>query len=733
MISGYSIPPFLGAIFSFSIGAFVFIKNKKSAIHISFALFCLSLFVWLFGYTIAYSLQNENLAVLFCRIACTGAMFTAPSFYHFTVSLLKLNREKRAVMLSYIIMLMIVPFSMGSKYFLSGTHKYFWGYYSKAGLLHPVYLIIFFGIFLRGFFLLYSHYRQIKKLSPSEANQTRYVFLAYVIALMGAIDYVPKYGIEFYPFGFIFGILFVLTVAYSIVRYRLMDIKVALTRASIFVIVYTLVLGIPFAIAGFLGQWLSGIIGESWWIVPLVLMAVLATTGPFLYIYLQRRAEDKLLKEQKRYQDTLKQASVGMTRIRELNRLLKLIVHIVVKTVRLNFASIYIFDKENTLYKLGAVKNKNNALMSEIAVNSSLVVWLLNHREPLVFEEIKRQLQDSPREELEDLKSQMRSVDASVIIPSFIEDKLLAFMVLGDKCSGEIYTQDDLRVFTVLANQAALAIENARFFEEAKEMQEQISQAEKMATIGTMADGLSHQINNRFHALSFISGDALDTIKLTDTSNYTQEQKEVLASLKYSLERIEANVMQGGEVVKGMLRYTRKSEESFSLISLDKIVDASLDMVQYKIKLSQIDIVREYPKDVSTIYGNLTQLQEVFFNFIDNGYDAMMERKDTLKEEGYRGKIRIFTEPSEDGYLKIHVEDNGMGIKQEDFRKMFTPFFTTKVSSRKGTGLGLYVIKKIITSNHRGRINVASTYRQGTKFTIELAVREDIRVKEESV
>jgi len=150
--------------------------------------------------------------------------------------------------------------------------------------------------------------------------------------------------------------------------------------------------------------------------------------------------------------------------------------------------------------------------------------------------------------------------------------------------------------------------------------------------------------------------------------------------------------------------------------------------VQYKIKLSELDIIRDYPRDTPAINGNLTQLQEVFFNLIDNAYDAMVERRETLKEPGYRGKIRIYTESSGNGYLKINVEDNGIGAKHEDFRKMFTPFFTTKVSSKKGTGLGLYVIKKIITSNHYGKISFESTYKQGTKFILELplaAIREE--------
>jgi signal transduction histidine kinase len=315
----------------------------------------------------------------------------------------------------------------------------------------------------------------------------------------------------------------------------------------------------------------------------------------------------------------------------------------------------------------------------------------------------------------------MRLLTASVIIPSSLEDRIIGFIVLGDKLSGQIYTPDDLNVFQVLASQAALAIENAQFYEETKEMHEQVAQAEKMATVGTMADGLSHQINNRFYALSLIAGDTIDTIKITDTSKCTPEIKEMISQINHALERIQTNVIQGGEVVRGILKYTRKGEEGFEALTLDRVIDGTLEMVQYKVKLSEIDLVRDYPKDTPKIKGNLVQLQEGFFNFIDNAYDAIVERRTLLKEPGYKGRITVSAHPKGDN-LEVVIEDNGMGIKDDYAKKVFTPFFTTKVSSRKGTGLGLYVIKRIITDTHKGKISFESDYKVGTRFILELPI-----------
>ncbi|MEW6100877.1 MAG: GAF domain-containing sensor histidine kinase [Candidatus Omnitrophota bacterium] len=497
-----------------------------------------------------------------------------------------------------------------------------------------------------------------------------------------------------------------------------MDVRVAITRAGVFMVVYSLVLGLPVAVAIWYKPIIVDMLGPQWWLVPFGLLGLLATAGPFIYIYVQRKAEDRLLWEQRQYQRTLKQASMGMTRIRNLRKLLDLIAHIVTKTVRISYAAIYLYNAENEEYVLQVSRDKGRTPIPKITSDNPLVSWILVKREPLVYEEIKRLWEDTGNHTYRHLEENMRLLTATVVIPSFLEDKFMGFFVLGDKISGQIYTPEDLSVFEVLASQAALAIENAQFYEETKEMQQQVAQAEKMATVGTMADGMSHQINNRFYAMSLITGDTIDTIKTTDTTNCSPEVQEMVKQVSYALERIQTNVIQGGQIVGGLLKYSRKSEENFDALDLDSVITQTLEMVQYKVKLSEIDIIRDY-KDPPKIQGILVQLEEVFFNFIDNAYDAIVERRTTLKEEGYKGRITISARPKGNN-LEITVQDNGMGIKDANNKKMFTPFFTTKISNRKGTGLGLYVIQRIITETHKGTISFESEHKVGTRFIIEI-------------
>ncbi|MFC1658354.1 ATP-binding protein [Candidatus Omnitrophota bacterium] len=705
------------------LGLLVFFKDRKVTINRKYALFCFVVTIWSLAYFLWQISDSREDALLWLRVLMAGAMFIPVSFMDFVFILLyggKYKKHKKNINLSYLLFFIFLLLDFTPLFIKDVILKLSFKFWPVPGISFAPFLIIWIIYCIYPIYIMLAKYKNTRGLTR---EQIKYVTIGMTFGYLGgATNYFLWYDVPILPYGNFIIPIAVGFMAYAIIRFRLMDIKLTITRTGIFITLYTLVLGLPFVLATAGKDWLIGLLGSSWWIGPLTSMAALATAGPFIYIFLQRRAEAILLREQRRYQDTLKQAAVGMTRIRDLGNLLNLVVHIVTKTVRISHSAIYLFEKDSGEFLLKAGRNLKKNLPASISSNSSLVIWLHNQKEPLVYDEIKRKSQETPTLIFKELETQMRLIDASVLVPSFLEDRLLGLLILGNKRSGAIYTTEDLDVFSVLGSQAALAIENAQFILEAQAMQEQIAQAEKMATVGTMADGLSHQINNRLHALSMITGDTLDTLKLANSETFPAEAKEILGQVAHALERIQANVIQGREVVSGLLKYSRKGEEGLAAVSIDEIIDGSLEMVKFKVKLSEIDLVREYPQDLNKIKANLTQLQEVFFNLIDNAYDAMKERKDTLKEEGYRGKITISAENPDNGFLRIIFADNGIGVKKEDNRKVFTPFFTTKVSSRRGTGLGLFVIQRIITQMHQGRIQFDSEYGKGTKFILELPV-----------
>jgi signal transduction histidine kinase len=708
-LSGLSMG-FVCFLLSFIISAYA--KNKMHRIWVYFNL-CLG--IWGIGTFVVGISQDYFTALIAWRVAYAGILLVSVLFYHMIYVFCSLNRP---VILRFVYLqgILVVFLAVFTKLFINNL-KYLFNsfFYNEATFVYLIVFILWIAVIIIALFDLFNF---IRSSSGIKRIQAQYLFWAMLLGCTGGATVVaPAFGMLLYPYGhFAIGIYAAVS-TYAIFRYQLVDIKIVATRLSIFIVVYALVLGLP--------VWLGfKLLGKGLWLLPVTFMGILATIGPFIYLFIQKRTEDRLLQEQRRYQATLRQASAGMGKIKDLKKLLNMIVYVLTHAIQIQHALIYVQDESQKKFVLGASKRKsgNREFLSSIEEKSPLVQFLSNNKNLIIFEEIKQRSQDNNDSGLSQVAQIILSLGGELVVPIFIDEGIVAIIFMGKKESGKLYTEDDLGVFSILANQTALAIENAKFYEDMKFTHDQLFQAEKMATIGTMADGLSHQINNRFHALGFIAGDAMDTIHMNQNELTPEKMKEVMTELERAFVRVQENVVQGGEIVQGLLRYTRKGEAGFTPVDVKAVFKSALEMAQFKIKTDQLKIIHDYdPATIPKVKANFTQLQEVFFNLIDNGYDAMMQRKTEAKEPSYQPTliVRVLKEENE---ALIIFEDNGMGVKEEDMHKLFTPFFTTKLSSKKGTGLGLYVIKKIVEDNHGGSVEMVSKYMQGTQMKLRLPI-----------
>jgi len=173
-------------------------------------------------------------------------------------------------------------------------------------------------------------------------------------------------------------------------------------------------------------------------------------------------------------------------------------------------------------------------------------------------------------------------------------------------------------------------------------------------------------------------------------------------------------------LVSNMLSFARKSESKFKSSDLREIMDKTLDLAKndYNMKkhydFKKIEIIREYQADMPSVLCEETKMQQVFLNILKNGAEAMS----SVMKRGTQPKffIRIFRV---NNLARIELENNGPGIDQENRKKIFEPFYTTK-GIGKGTGLGLSVSYFIITKNHNGAMWVESEEITNPKFIIEL-------------
>lgn len=202
------------------------LENVKSIINISFFISCLTAFVWLSGIAIYYSINNSELAVPFyLHYILGGILFIGPAVYFMTASILRINKEKRNIIIAnFVIMLILYILSQNENWLLIGETTYFWGRCPIYGRLSYLIIPAFSIMMIASLAHLYFAFRRKKE--SAEKNQLRLLTISLFIASFGSMDFIPCYGIEIYPAGYIFILAFIAMQTYSIIKYS--EVKSAL-------------------------------------------------------------------------------------------------------------------------------------------------------------------------------------------------------------------------------------------------------------------------------------------------------------------------------------------------------------------------------------------------------------------------------------------------------------------------------------------------------------------------
>ena len=234
-------------------------------------------------------------------------------------------------------------------------------------------------------------------------------------------------------------------------------------------------------------------------------------------------------------------------------------------------------------------------------------------------------------------------------------------------------------------------------------MEEQMSQTEKLTSLGLLAAGVAHEVNT----------------PLAVISNYIQMLAKEMpdGDPRHSIiEKIVKQTFRASEIVNNLLNFSRTGAGELADVDLNRLVEETLSLVAHPLKTSQIRVVKQLSDGLPPVRGSANKLQQVFLNLFLNARDAMPTG----------GMLEVRT-AAHNGSVEIEVVDTGNGIPREHIHKIFDPFFTTKATGR-GTGLGLSVSYGII-KEHAGRIDVRSTPGRGTSFHVEFpAVRKAVHV-----
>jgi PAS domain S-box-containing protein len=251
-------------------------------------------------------------------------------------------------------------------------------------------------------------------------------------------------------------------------------------------------------------------------------------------------------------------------------------------------------------------------------------------------------------------------------------------------------------------------------YQELKNTQMQLFQSAKLSSIGELSAGVAHELNQ---PLMVIRTTAQMINKNLRRNSFNKD------ALFKHIEMFEKNTKRMMNIINHLRTFSRQSQAKFTSVNINNVIEDCLLMVGEQLRLSQIALKNELSPELSNVWGNANQLEQVFLNLITNAMDSVNRRcrKGELgKNFGNKGSIEIVTRASDgdQGKVEILFKDTGGEISEENMKKIFDPFFTTK-GVGEGTGLGLSISYGII-KDHKGVIEVAETCPNGTTFRVEL-------------
>ncbi len=325
------------------------------------------------------------------------------------------------------------------------------------------------------------------------------------------------------------------------------------------------------------------------------------------------------------------------------------------------------------------------------------------------------------------LAGEMEKVRQAIIGRETKKDQKVAYQANGET------RFTDVTVYPLIANCVEGAVIRVDDVTERVRIEEMMIQSEKMLSVGGLAAGMAHEINNPLAGILQNAQVMRNRFKNKMPKNIRTAEEcgtnmDVISAymekrgLLAMLESIMESGRRAAQIVDNMLSFSRKSESKREYAAMSTLLEKTIELasndydLKKKYDFRQIEIIRQYDDEVPEVLCEGSKIQQVFLNILKNGAQAMAEKR----KEGETSRFTLRVKRDGD-MARIEIEDNGPGMEENTRKRIFEPFFTTK-GVGVGTGLGLSVSYFIINENHKGTMNVESSPGQGTTFIILLPI-----------
>jgi len=452
-----------------------------------------------------------------------------------------------------------------------------------------------------------------------------------------------------------------------------------------------------------------------------LILSALATSAYFREVARRlRRANNSLIFELQQRTSDLQRKNVEASKLRDLSEALisltdlshalDLALDMAVEVIGADTASIMMREPDSDILRVAAARGLPDEVVREarVRLGDALAGMVAETGEAVILNS------DELTNGLRDRAHRLSELVSAIIVPVKVDSEVRGVINVSKLRGGAPFSEDDLQVLSTLANQTALVLRKIELWEnlqkqvvmleqalsELKQAQAEVVQSEKLASIGQLAGGIAHEINN---PLQVIRG---RIELLLDASDRAGMDRKHLQTVLEHVDRI-------ANIVSGLLRFSRRQpEEEKEPVLIDDAIRDAVSLLGNQLSVDDVKLILDLRCPGRVVMGSRVKIQQVFMNLVLNAYQAM-------RDSG--GSLRIISEAAK-GAARIRLEDTGPGIAPEHLPHIFEPFFTTKPEGQ-GTGLGLSVTYGIVRS-HGGDITVESRKGEGTTFTIILPCGE---------
>jgi two-component system NtrC family sensor kinase len=708
--SFYSLSGLFDALMAAGLGLFVYTRDRSDKRYRLYGFFCLSLFVWGVAYFFWLSSTEAESALFWARALMVGAVFVPVTAYHHVVQLLELTSERRDkfITIGYLFSLLLLLFVPTRFMVDSVSRKAIFNYWPNPGIAFHFHVVMFFAFASGSILELYHGY---KNAVGRRRIHFRLLFITITIAYLGgSTNYYLWYDIPILPIGCIAIGVYIAVFTYAILAYRLLDIDVIVKKSVIYASILSILL-LPCYLIVILGQ--QAAFGSINYVFSILMVALFMIVG-FLFPKVRFRTEEALGKvlfqARVNYRETLVRFSRDMVSIIDIKALSESLIRTIGQSLRIDKVSLLLIDEVKGTYTLVASIGLSFGQLDGIFLSrdAPLVQLLRRGSEPAVKEKLEW-VPAGP--ETPQTVASMAKLEAEISLPIVSKGRLIGILNLGHKEDKSLYSNDDLELLSTLTNQAAVAIENARLYQNLKQSQYTLRRADRLSSLGLLTAGLAHEIRNPLVAIRTFTQLLPERYEDAEFRNGFQ-----------SLALKEVDRICG--LITDLLSFARPSRPNVAQEDMNSVIDGIARILDTQAKEKSVELVRDFAPNLPKVWIDREQMKQVFMNLIFNGIQAMNDGGTITIS------TRIFTPEAIEqspSFVQVEVRDTGIGIPNENLEHIFDPFFTSK---DEGSGLGLSISHQIV-QEHGGYVTVESKVGKGTSFLVNIPTGKPVRAMTE--